>query len=169
LKIYYRNRTWLHHFDLPVETEKQGDAIMDYLLHSNYGKCVYQMDNDQPDHYTTNILFDKNVTAAFSMEAFTATEGRRTKVMGSMGEIVGDMTSFTMTDFRTGKQTTWEQGTDTHGGGDWRLVSDWLQAITHHDPSLLTSTIDASIESHVMGFAAEKSRKEKVVVDVIGF
>jgi hypothetical protein len=166
LRIYYRNRTWLHHFDLPEEKEKQGDAIMNYLHNTNYGKCVYRMNNDQPDHYTTNILFDDNITAAFSMEAFTASEGRRTRVMGSMGDIVGDMTAFTLTDFRTGKEMKWEQGTDTHGGGDWRLVSDWIQAISHRDASLLSSTIDASIESHVMGFAAEKSRKEKLIVDV---
>ena len=32
--------------------------------------------------------------------------------------------------------------------------------------SLLTSTIDASIESHLMGFAAEQSRKENKVVAI---
>jgi predicted dehydrogenase len=166
LRIYYRNRTWLHHFDLPEEKEKQGDAIMNYLKTSNYGRCVYRMDNDQPDHYTTNILFEDNVTAAFSMEAFTGYEGRRTRVLGSMGDIVGDMTAFTHTDFRTGKVTEWKQDSDTHGGGDWRLAADWVQAVSQHNPSLLTSTIDASIESHVMGFAAEKSRKKKLIVDV---
>lgn len=165
-RIYYDKRTWLHHFDLPEEKEKQGDVIMDYLKNSNYGRCVYRMDNDQPDHYVTTILFDNNVTAAFSMEAFTAYEGRRTRVMGSMGDIVGDMTAFTHTDFRTGKVTEWKQESDTHGGGDWRLAADWVQAVAHHDPSLLTSTIDASIESHVMGFAAEQSRKQKKIVDV---
>jgi len=139
---------------------------MEYLKNSNYGRCVYKMDNDQPDHYTTNILFDNNVTAAFSMEAFTAQEGRRTRIMGSMGDIVGDMTTFIHTDFRTGKVTEWKQDSDTHGGGDWRLASDWVQAVSQQNPALLTSTIDASIESHIMGFAAEKSRKEGTVVKV---
>ncbi|MEO8403767.1 MAG: Gfo/Idh/MocA family oxidoreductase [Chitinophagaceae bacterium] len=166
LRIYYRNRTWLHHFDLPEDKDKQGDAIMDYIKNTNYGKCVYRMDNDQPDHYTTNILFEDNVTAAFSMEAFTATEGRRTRIMGSMGDIVGDMTKFTHTDFRTGKVTDWSQTSDTHGGGDWRLAADWVQAVSQHNPALLTSTIDASIESHVMGFMAERSRKEKKIMDI---
>lgn len=165
-RIYYDKRTWLHHFDLPEDKSKQGDVIMDYLKNSNYGRCVYQMDNDQPDHYITSILFENNITASFSMEAFTGYEGRRTRVMGSMGDIVGDMTAFTHTDFRTGKVTEWKQDSDTHGGGDWRLASDWVQAVAHHDPSLLTSTIDASIESHVMGFAAERSRKEKRVMEV---
>ena len=166
LKIYYRNRTWLHHFDLPEDKNLQGDAIMNYLKNSDYGKCVYRMNNDQPDHYTTNMLFGDNVTAAFNMEAFTSYEGRRTRVMGSMGDIVGDMTSFTITDFRTGEKKEWKETTDGHGGGDWRLVANWIQAISKRDANLLTSTIDQSIESHVMGFMAEQSRKEFKVMDI---
>jgi hypothetical protein len=50
-----------------------------------------------------------------------------------------------------------------HGGGDWRLVNNWIEAITKRDPSLLTSTIDQSIESHIMGFKAEESRKKNTV------
>lgn len=165
-KIYYEKRSWLHHFDLPEDREKQGEVIMQYLNTSNYGRCVYRMDNDQPDHYTTNILFENDITAAFSMEAFTSYDGRRTRVMGSLGDIVGDMTTFKHTDFRTGKETEWKQDTDSHGGGDWRLVSDWVQAVSQHNPALLTSTIDASIESHLMGFAAEKSRKQKQTIPV---
>ena len=167
LRIYYRDRKWLHHFDLPEDKDKQGDAIMNYLKTTNFGKCVYKMDNDQPDHYTTNHLFDEGITACFNMEAFTSYEGRRTRVMGSMGDIVGDMTSFVITDFRTGKKTEWKEGTDMHGGGDWRLVANWIQALSKRDASLLTSTIDQSIESHVMGFMAEKSRNTKKVMDVL--
>ena len=165
-RIYYDRRIWLHHFDLPQDKAQQGDAIMNYLRNTNYGKCVYRMDNDQPDHYTTNILFEGGITASFSMEAMTSYEGRRTRIMGCMGDIVGDVTGFTMTDFRTGKTTEWKESTDGHGGGDWRLVADWIQAVDKQDPSLLSSTIDASIESHLMGFAAEKSRKNKTVEKV---
>jgi hypothetical protein len=111
-----------------------------------------------------NLLFESGVTATFNMEAFTSYEGRRTRVMGSMGDIVGDMTSFTYTDFRTGESQVWEHGSDTHGGGDWRLVSDFLAAVSTQNPAVLTSTIDASVESHFMGFAAERSRlKQKNV------
>jgi predicted dehydrogenase len=166
LRIYYRNRSWLHHFDLPADKAQQGEKIMEYLRNSDYGKCVYRMDNDQPDHYTCNMLFDAEVTASFNMEAFTSYEGRRTRVMGTMGDVVGDMRSFTLTDFRTMQKTEWAETTDMHGGGDWRLVANWIQAIAKQDPSLLTSTIDQSIESHVMGFMAEESRKSKRVMEV---
>ena len=45
-----------------------------------------------------------------------------------------------------------------HGGGDWFLMRDFVQAVANQDPKYLTSTIDQSIESHLMGFAAEESR-----------
>ncbi len=157
-RIYLEKRTWLHHFDLPADRSQWDAAISDYLENSNYGRCVYRMENDQPDHYTMNLLFENGVTATFSMEAFTSYEGRRTRIMGSMGDIVGDMSKFTYTNFRTGERTEWEHTSDAHGGGDWRLVSDFLSAVSQQDPTLLTSTIDASVESHLMGFAAEASR-----------
>ena len=46
-----------------------------------------------------------------------------------------------------------------HGGGDFALVRDFIEAVATQDSSRLSSTIEASIESHIMGFAAEKSRK----------
>jgi hypothetical protein len=174
LKIYYRNRQRTYVFDLPEEKNKQGDAILNFLKTTNYGRCVYRMDNDQCDHYTTNILFKDNITASFNMEAFTPWGGRRTRVMGSMGFIEGDMSQFTVYDFRTGKSKKYESNVldvanyknEGHGGGDWRLVADWIQAVSQQDPNLLTSTIDASIESHIMCFAAEKSRMEKTVEEI---
>jgi hypothetical protein len=45
-------------------------------------------------------------------------------------------------------------------------VADWIQNIDQQNPSLLTSSIDTSIESYVMGFAAEKSRKEIKLVEI---
>ena len=166
LKIYHRKRQYNYVFDLPEEKDKQADFILKQLQTTNYGRCVYRMDNDQPDHYTTNILFEGGLTASFSMEAFTSYHGRRTRVMGSLGDVVGDMTSFTMTDFLTGKKTEWKEESDGHGGGDWRLVANWINAVSQKNPALLTSTIDASIESHIMGFMAEESRKEMKVKEV---
>lgn len=175
LKIYYRQRGWLYVFDLPDEKEKQGEAILNYLKTTNYGRCVYQMENDQADHYTANIEFEEGITAAFSMEAFTPWGGRRTRIMGSMGFIEGDMEKYTYYDFKTDKsETVYSNAIEIetykhagHGGGDWRLVANWVQAVDKQDPSLLTSTIAQSIESHVMGFAAEKSRFNGTVENII--
>jgi predicted dehydrogenase len=167
LQIYYRDKKRLYVFDLPDDTRKWNKIILRNLKKTNYGKCVYRMDNDQPDHLTVNMQFDKNITASFSMEAFTSYEGRCTRIMGTKGDIVGNMETYTVTDFKTGRETSWSLKTDYHGGGDHRLMQDWVQAVGHQNAQILSSTIDVSVESHLMAFAAEKSRLNKTIEPVI--
>ena len=176
LKIYNKPNGWSSVFDLPDDISKHEEYILEQLKTTNYGRCVYRMENDQPDHYITSMEFEDEITANFSMEAFTSYHGRRTRVMGSHGDITGDMTEFTHTDFLSGKKTIWDISVDKnnnsgyqgsgHGGGDWRLVTDWINAVKNQNSSLLTSTIDASVESHIMGFMAEKSRKSKQITPI---
>ncbi len=161
-------------FDVPPGTKDRKAYITEKLKTTNYGRCVYRMENDQPDHYITNIQFADSVTASFSMEAFTAYHGRRTRIMGSMGDLVGDMKELVLHDFITRKETTFIPTAEDvegyknsgHGGGDWLLARDFVQAVGQKNASLLTSTIDDSIESHVMGFMAEESRKKSKVMDI---
>lgn len=168
IKQYYEKRQRTGVLDLPEDKTKHAEVIMERLKTTNYGRCVYRMENDQPDHYITNISFADNVTASFSMEAFTSYHDRRTRIMGAMGDMVGDMTELVITDFRTGKQIKLVPKAEDvegyknsgHGGGDWLLVRDFVQAVAHQDSKMLTSTIDESIESHIMGFMAEESRKK---------
>ena len=166
LQIYLRDKKRLYVFDMPENKSEWDDFILEKLKTTDYGRCVYRMDNDQPDHLTVNMLFENGVTAAFSMEAHVSYEGRRTRIMGSKGDIVGNMESFIMTDFKTRKQTSWKMKTDAHGGGDHRLVKDWIQAVAQKDKGLLSSSIDVSIESHLMAFAAEKSRLNRTIEEV---
>ena len=166
LKIYRRDHKRLYVFDLPEDRGRWDELILQALKTTDYGRCVYRMDNDQPDHLTVNILFDNGVTAAFSMEAFVSYEGRRTRIMGSLGDIAGDMESFTLTTFRNGRRTSWSMKTDAHGGGDHPMVRDWVQAVAHEDPRLLSASIDESVESHLMAFAAERSRLQRTIEDV---
>lgn len=174
LKIYHRDRQRTYVFDFPEDKSTHGDFILEQLAKTNYGRCVYKMENDQPDHYVTSMEFEDGVTVSFSMEAFTSYHGRRTRVMGSLGDIVGDMNEFTHTDFLTGKKTKWDISVEDvkdyensgHGGGDWALVSDWIRAVKNNDSTALSSTLDASIESHIMGFLAEKSRLDKKTMTI---
>jgi hypothetical protein len=174
IKQYYEKRERTAVLDLPEDKSKHAEVIMERLKTTNYGRCVYRMENDQPDHYITSIRFADNVTASFSMEAFTSYHDRRTRIMGAMGDMVGDMTELVITDFRTGKQTKLVPKAEDvegyknsgHGGGDWLLARDFVQAVAHQDSKMLTSTIDESIESHIMGFMAEESRKKNSVMNI---
>jgi hypothetical protein len=168
IDIYVRKHQHIYVFDnLPEERKLCDSMIMKYLRTTDYGRCVFSMDNDQCDHYVTSMEFENNVTAAFSMEAFMFDGGRRTQVMGTLGEIVGDMKHFVVTDFRSGNKIEWNASNVVevaayaghgHGGGDMCLTRDFVNAVGNKDNSYLTSSIDVSIESHAMCFAAEKSR-----------
>ncbi|MEG1935135.1 MAG: Gfo/Idh/MocA family oxidoreductase [Rikenellaceae bacterium] len=167
LKIYYRDRTWLYVFDLPAEESKQGDAILNFLETTPYGKCVYHCENDQPDHYVMAMEFEGGTTCNMSVEAMTSYSGRRTRIMGTKGDIVGDMETFTVTDFLTRtSETINAEAHDAanyknagHGGGDEGMIRDWLAAIRTKDSSLMTSPLSDSLESHLIAFAAERSRE----------
>lgn len=66
------------------------------------------MNNDQPDHYTSIFQFGNGILATFGLEAFTAWEARKTRIMFSMGEIEGDNDLIKVTDFRTKEVTIWK-------------------------------------------------------------
>ena len=171
IDIYERRKQHLGAFDLP---RKDPALIREKLKTTNYGRCVFRCENDQCDHYVAIMKFQDGVTASFSMDAFTPWGGRRTRIMGTKGFIEGDMTTFTFYDFRTGHKSVWDQKVSEvaeykgsgHGGGDHLLVRDFVRAVSAQDEKLLSSTIDVSIESHVMGFMAEKSRKSNKKVKI---
>ncbi|MEW6509891.1 MAG: Gfo/Idh/MocA family oxidoreductase [Bacteroidota bacterium] len=170
LKIYYRNRTWLHHMDLPEEGDK-GPAILEHLKTGPYGRCVYRCDNDVVDHQVVMMQFEDNITANFNMEAHTSYAGRRIRIMFTNGDIVGDEENLTFSDFTTGETVKWNvkesaQITSGHGGGDFGLVRNWLQAVNRRDPSILPTTIERSMESHLMAFRAEEARGTGTLKDV---
>ena len=172
IDIYVRRKRHLGVFDLP--DRKDENAIMEKIRTTMFGRCVYKCDNDQPDHYVTTMLFEGGVTASFTMDAFTPWGGRRTRIMGTLGYIEGDGKKFTLYTFRDNKKRVWHKNVAEmaeykhagHGGGDHALARDFVEAVAAQDPTKLSSTIDASIESHIIGFKAEKSRKSMKKVKI---
>ena len=171
IDIYVRRKRHLNAFDIP---RRDPELILDKLKTTNFGRCVFRCNNDQCDHYVAIMKFEGGVTASFTMDAFTPWGGRRTRIMGTKGFIEGDMKTFKFYDFRSRHTSVWDQKVSEiaeykdsgHGGGDHLLVRDFLRAVSAHDTKLLSSTIDVSIESHVMGFMAEKSRKSNKKVAI---
>ena len=173
-RIYLRERSgWEWVMDLPDDKSKHDAHIMDRLNTTNYGRCVYNMDNDQPDHYIAAMEYENNITVSFSMEAFTSYGGRRTRIMGTLGDIVGDMNTMDIYNYKTRKLKRWDSSNvqdvenyqnSGHGGGDWRLAHDFVQAVANQDKNLLVSTVEESVDSHIIGFKAEESRKKKKLV-----
>ena len=169
-RIYVRDRSWDvgHVIDLQPWDETK---VMAALRRGPYGRCAFRCDNDVPDHQVVNLEFDGGTTVAFSMVGHTTDMGRRTRVMGTLGDIVGDEQTLVVNDFSARKAVAYKAAElaagyagGGHGGGDMRLVRAFLQAVSQGDRSLLSSTIEDSMESHRIGFEAEASRKQNGAV-----
>ncbi len=139
------------------------------LREGPYGRCVYHCDNDVVDHQVVSMEFENKITVSFTMSAFTRGH-RRTRIMGTMGEVIGDFQTITVTNFRNNKsETVWKQDVQDqvgHGGGDFRLIKQFLKAVRANDPTLFESSVEASLESHLMAFAAEESRLKNKVMEL---
>ena len=138
---------------------------------NGYGRCVFACDNNVVDHQETNILFENGVTANLCMMGFTGSNGRIYKFHGTYGEIDLDEERRELVIKRFSQKDeviTFSQLPDVtggHGGGDMGLVNAFYQALLS-DGNLCT-TLESSIESHLMAFAAEESRLndgEKIVL-----
>jgi predicted dehydrogenase len=106
------------------------------------------------------------------MIAFTPAIHRTSRIFGTRGYIDTDFVRIRVFDFLTEKETVHDTSADAdgataaagHGGGDYLLMKAFVHAVATGDPSGIHSGPDATLESHRMVFAAEKSRMEGRVV-----
>ncbi len=174
-KRIYMGRLEKGHTDWPVSVvvpNATRESLLEALRTGPYGRCVYRCDNDVVDHQVVNMLFENGATASFTMTAFTRSEGRQTRIFGTRGQLTGNSSIVEVFDFLTEKITTTDtRATDGtvlggHGGGDGGLMKAFLDAIDHDDPARVLTGPQETLESHLMVFAAERSRRENRTVSV---
>ena len=169
-KIYLENaksgyRSGCRQWPLTVLTHDVSEAgLYEALKTGPYGRCVYRCDNDVADHQVVNMEFEGSITATFNLSAFTQNCYRTMLVMGAMGEIEGNLEENAVYVRRFGQpeeKIALDPVSDEfagHGGGDSRMMEYLCRLIREGDENALTS-VDASVESHIMALAAEESRK----------
>ncbi|KAI0638324.1 streptomycin biosynthesis protein StrI [Trametes polyzona] len=148
------------------------ESVTAALKTGPYGRCVYECDNDVCDNQVVNLEFSSGATASFTMVAQTSLIcERQTRLHFAHGEVVGDMSAFTLTDFRTRASTRVVPRSDGggHGGGDLGLISTFVEAVRTGRQDVLGTDVGDVLRSHLTVFAAEKSRREGVVVDCVQF
>ncbi|XP_030078363.1 uncharacterized protein LOC115482595 [Microcaecilia unicolor] len=146
------------------------ENVTEALKTGPYGRCVYECDNDVITNQVVNMEFDGGVTAAFTMMAFTYTMGvRRTTVYGTKGELScigrGPAEVF---DFLTRKRSTHPITMAVcipaplmgHGGADYYILHNFVTAVAKNEPSHILTGPDETLNSHLLVFEAEKSRRE---------
>jgi predicted dehydrogenase len=141
------------------------EGIIKALNETSYGICVYRSDNDVVDHQVVNMEFDGGATATFSMCGFTREQTRIVQIMGTKGEIRGNMEEncISIFDFLTKQETiiNFDNPIGGHGGGDHGIIRTFLREIKSGNKHDSVSSASASVRSHLMAFAAEESRINK--------
>ena len=154
------NRDWPINVVTP---EPIKEKLEETLRSSPYGRCVYYCDNDVVDHQVVNMLFEDEITVDFTMSSFTADNWRSIKIMGTRGEIYGNQLTNTVEHTVFGERpviydiSKLTDDLSGHMGGDNEMLTRFFESLSGKGGNPST-TIENSIHSHVMAFAAEESR-----------
>jgi predicted dehydrogenase len=157
------------------------EAKVESLKTSPYGRCVWRTDMNVVDHQSVLIEFEDGCTGTLNMVGGSAKPSRSIHLIGTHGEIQGCLEdsrfhirhidprpgheySEHTTDVRIGGDMTGARG--GHGGGDSRLVADFLRYVRGEEPSLSTTSLEDSIAGHATGFCADRSVAEGRTVDI---
>lgn len=175
LKIYLRDRLDKGETLWPVnilthDTTREG--VLRALAAGPYGRCVYACDNDVVDHQVVNFQFEGNRTASLTMTAFGEC-GRKTTIFGTRGSIYADENTLSVFDFLTDRTEVIDlnappgtQPASGHGGGDGGIMDAFLTAVSGGDVSGILSGVDETLASHLVVFAAERSRLTNRVMEL---
>jgi predicted dehydrogenase len=146
-----------------------------------YGRCVWQCDNEVVDHQSVLIEFADGCTATLNMIGGCSKPSRSLHLIGTTGEIQGSLedSKFVIRhiDPRPGHEYREEvvdlniEGDMTgafggHGGGDMRLMADFLNALHGEPRSICSTVIEDSVAGHLIGFGADRSLHEQRVVNI---
>ncbi len=167
----------LEHIEKPTIEDKIASLKGD----NPYGRCVWKCDNDVVDHQSVAVEFADGCTATLNMIGGSARPARHLHLIGTHGEIQGcfEDSKFVVRhiDLRPGHEYT-EKVVDVkvtgdmsgalggHGGGDLRLVQDFVRVLRGEQPSISFTPLEDSLSGHLMGFCADESRVQRTVVEI---
>lgn len=151
----------------PHPTERTDEEVLGWLKTSPWGRCAWKCDNDVVDHQVVNMDFENGATASLTMTAFDY--GRSIEIYGTKATLRGgdahksvSEADISIRDHDGGEiekitlEPLGNDGYKGHGGGDHGLV-DSMDAVFRGEGSE-SSLISHSVEGHLIGFAAERSR-----------
>lgn len=154
-----------------------------FLKKDAYGQCVFKTDMDIVDRQCVSVQFANGSIGTLNMIGGTSKAGRHIHVICEYGEIVGyiEENKFTVRVFD--KDKVWydesvidfsaendlgeeDNSVGGHYGGDYYIMKDLVRFLNGEKTSVATTVISDSVNSHLICYAAEKARKENIVVDL---
>ena len=176
---YYAPRFYLEHerslldgFAGAVSVDTSPEALLGALKKGPYGRCVFRCDNNVVDHQVVNLEFENGVDVSFTMSAFTQKCERIIVLMGSKGQIRGNMETgeIQLLDFTSGarEQVSLHTSNSGHSGSDVSMMKEFVALIAQDGKTASRTGADMSVESHLVALAAEKARITGNIVTLNG-
>ena len=163
LDAWLKKREDIYPYNVPCHAPISEEKMCAALETGPYGRCVYKCDNDVVDHQLTQMTFKNGVKASLTMMAFTRFCGRRTEFFGTGGQITLDevrnfirVSVFGEAEYEL-KISDLTPPDTIHGGGDYGLVHTLYDMLLGNASE--KTSLTHSAESHLIGIAAEESRK----------
>ena len=155
----------------------------EFLKKDVYGQCVYKTDMDLVDRQCVSVQFANGSIGTLNMIGGASVADRHIHIVCEYGEIVGyigqnkmlvrvvDKDKIAATEECIDLSAINDLGDEDnavggHYGGDYYIMKDLVRFMNGEKSSVSTTVIADSINSHLICYAAEKARREKVVVDL---
>ena len=180
-KLYYEStdNTWFRPAcarDIAEGEIPTDEEVMTALKTTDYGLCVYHANNNVVDHQTVNMQFKSGANATLSMNAFNK-GGRFIRIFGTKGELYAYMRDKTITlytfDDKVQTEIPYVSTTESilggHGGGDGGIVYELYEYLGGNYNGYCAADINISVKNHLIGFAAERSRRQDTVESIDSF
>ncbi len=155
---------WFANYFCNRELTKEN--VLSDLKYTQYDKCVFHSNNDVVDHQTTIIQFENGKTACHTMTAFSREIYRDIKIHGTKAELYGVMEN-NFIEIRPfgGNVVRVEPDISVatvgkHMGSDYFMMKNLYRWLNGEKTVGITS-LDVSMESHLMSFSAETSRLQE--------
>jgi len=140
------------------------------LAESPYGRCVYRCDNDVMDHQVVSVAFENGLVGTLGVHGCATEERRTIRISGTHGELRGvmhtgliEVSRHGSSELETIRITASPFG---HARGDRGLIAHFCDAVARDAHDEVRASGRVALESHLMGFAAERARVEGRVVDM---
>ena len=153
----------LEHLENPTIEDK-----IELLKTSPYGICAYKSDNNVVDHQSVLVNFRSGATGTHNMVGGAVRGLRTIHITGTKGEIFGNCEdgSFTVSKINPAPGCEYDNEVintfvngDAHGGGDLKLIKDFVDYVREDKMSVSCTSIETSLSGHLVVFLADESRE----------
>lgn len=162
-----------------IENPTLADKEASLKSDNPHGCCVWDCDYENVDNQSVMMQFEDNSVGVLNMVGGSSKSERQIHILGTKGEIKGifddnhyvirkivteDPIGYVETAHDTSDEGDTTGVSGGHGGGDLRLVADFVSVLQGNEPSPSATTLRDSVYGHMTVFAAEEAAANLTVI-----